>query len=113
MLIDSSSLFQEKGRTFTQTFEKLRVQRQAPDKHREIFKCAYCPSGNKEFILKEERETVVNNLLLGSDVLAILSTAFPKSMTYMIFACELKDAISKDLRLTYLAAKKPYISKTK
>ena len=56
-------------------------------KQREIFKC---PSENKEIILKEEQETAVNNLFMGSDVLAILSTGFRKRITYTTFAWRAK-----------------------
>ena len=65
------------------------MHRQAPGmrKQREIFKC---PSGKREIILKEEQETAVNNLFMGSDVLAILSTGFRKRITYTIFAWRAK-----------------------
>ena len=39
----------------------------------------------RKIILKEEQDTGVSNLLLGSDVLAILPTGFGKNMIYTIF----------------------------
>ena len=62
----------------------------------------------RKIILKEEQKIAVNNLLLGSDALAILSTGFGKSMTYTIFALASQKMRSAKTWLSYLAAKNPY-----
>ena len=38
-----------------------------------------------EIVLKKERETAVENLILGNDVLAVLPTGFGKSMIFTIY----------------------------